>query len=336
MITRIIIFIFLVTACFSEDVQNNDDLPFKGISEIKSLFPGKALKQTQYEVDLNGGHLWIYNLYLIPDKNSFLITVYVNSDKSILLFEEGKKVNLESLYSGYALINGVAYKPSSTTENWEKTEIKPIINKLKRFDYFTLDTCPDYQDDMLVLKSKEASIKDSNKEIGLFDSSTSNPTKKEFYVDKYKIDISTALNNFITRWAVSDHSVLLRLITNDIVQESEISLPILSTSNEFILPKNTNSLFKSIENKPGLGIFYVKLSDGKFSIQAVAKNSPADQAGIKVGDVIIQINNKSLEGLDLQGVKNIIDESLVVKILLKTADGKILDKVIEKKLLNFN
>ncbi|MCX6960740.1 MAG: hypothetical protein NTW91_10790, partial [Verrucomicrobia bacterium] len=224
----IIIFIAITCRCLSQEITNKNNVAsFSFLSDLKKLFPAKGVKQVQYEVDLNSGCLWVHTLILQPESGNFLITVYKNSTESIVAFEKGEIINPEDFFIGYAFVNGVAYQSNILSGKWEPAEMNDVLRKLKRFNYFTINTCADYQDSLSILNHNSTIIPKENNHSGA-KPLTNGIENIEYNSDNYKVIISKLSNDFITKWSVSNHSVLIRLITNEVILKSEIILPIIS------------------------------------------------------------------------------------------------------------
>jgi len=71
-----------------------------------------------------------------------------------------------------------------------------------------------------------------------------------------------------------------------------------------------------------------------FEVVAVRRNSAGDEAGIEVGDLIIQINRKPTKELRLNNVAGYFNSKNRRRItLVVERDGKMIDKVIQLKRL---
>jgi C-terminal processing protease CtpA/Prc len=57
-----------------------------------------------------------------------------------------------------------------------------------------------------------------------------------------------------------------------------------------------------------------------FEIYSVRKNSPAEKAGLRVGDIILKINNKYTNRLNIQSITN----------LFQSEHGKLINITIER------
>jgi putative serine protease PepD len=59
-----------------------------------------------------------------------------------------------------------------------------------------------------------------------------------------------------------------------------------------------------VTNRPGFGMQVQPISGGLF-VQAVAAGGPADEAGLRPGDVIVEINGQSARSIDPLVVKTL-------------------------------
>lgn len=97
-------------------------------------------------------------------------------------------------------------------------------------------------------------------------------------------------------------------------------------------PAETESFNEEVEGKyEGIGTEIIESEDGAIVIYSVFKDSPADKAGLKVGDVIKNINGESVEGKGSSEVASLIKNSTVKDIHLSVMRGEeALDFVIER------
>ena len=81
----------------------------------------------------------------------------------------------------------------------------------------------------------------------------------------------------------------------------------------------------------GIGIQIVEDSDKNVLVTAVFKDSPADKAGIKVKDKILEVNGKTTEKLGATGLVNEIKSSSKKDIAIKIErDGEELEVTVTK------
>lgn len=77
----------------------------------------------------------------------------------------------------------------------------------------------------------------------------------------------------------------------------------------------------------GVGISIIKYKEEIYII-GVFKNSPADKAGVKMGDIILEIDGKSMKDKDPNDVINIVKDKKEVKIKIKRKDE---EKIVNMK-----
>lgn len=114
---------------------------------------------------------------------------------------------------------------------------------------------------------------------------------------------------------------------------------------EYIDPKSSQEYFESMDSDyVGLGVAFLK-SNTYPIISKVFKGSPADLAGIKVGDILLKVNNKSLKGLNSDEVRKIVvgkdndkraitlehdGKESIVNVTLKALDSSVSYEIINK------
>ncbi|MBR3898157.1 MAG: S41 family peptidase [Bacilli bacterium] len=120
------------------------------------------------------------------------------------------------------------------------------------------------------------------------------------------------------------------------------------------LDKNSNFLGSDEDNNfnmelqgsyKGIGVQVYLSEEKKVTVHSVFDGSPADKAGLKVGDILIKVNDESLEGKNTEEASNVIKaqkgdfditfvregQEKTVKIKLSTVDlPSVVSKVIER------
>ncbi len=82
----------------------------------------------------------------------------------------------------------------------------------------------------------------------------------------------------------------------------------------------------------GIGIYMTKDNNGNVIVIAPIEDSPAEEAGLKTGDIITKVNGEECYDIDLDVVSNKIkgEEGTKVKLEL-VRDGEILEKEVERR-----
>lgn len=121
---------------------------------------------------------------------------------------------------------------------------------------------------------------------------------------------------------------------------------------EYINSEHAKEYFESMDSDyVGLGVAFLRSKTYPI-VSRVFTGSPADLAGIKVGDALIKVNNKSLKGLNSEKVRQIVvgkenekraitierdNKEKVVNVVLKALDSSVSYEIIDNNgYLNFN
>ncbi len=94
--------------------------------------------------------------------------------------------------------------------------------------------------------------------------------------------------------------------------------------------ENSSTFNESVDGSyHGIGVTLMLDDDNQFLIVAVSDSSPAKDAGIEAGDILLEINGETLEGLTLDEVTSKVKDSSedVITLLLKRGDEEIEKKV---------
>jgi len=114
-------------------------------------------------------------------------------------------------------------------------------------------------------------------------------------------------NNIRTKnfYLIGDVDTQKQQLQTDTIPTSDVGISSNSNNSSSINNVNTNTYCKI-----GLGIKYLKDNGNrKILIAEVIPNSPADLAGLQVGDEIMRVNNKKVAKLNIQVVGNLIDKA---------------------------
>jgi predicted aspartyl protease len=93
------------------------------------------------------------------------------------------------------------------------------------------------------------------------------------------------------------------------------------------LKKNANFSQPFIGNRSGLGVDF---DMGKLTVQSVFEGSPAEKAGVRVGDVIISVEGKPVNGDSLEQIRTLFraPSGTVIHMVVQTPTGETLAKAL--------
>lgn len=128
-------------------------------------------------------------------------------------------------------------------------------------------------------------------------------------------------------------------IDEDVLYEAAMNgmFSILDDYSEFYNKEELNSWLDDAEgNSYGLGVMVQKHDLGAI-VQSVLKDSGAEKAGIKEGDIITHVEKKSVAGMKLEEITNLIKgkEGTTVNITISRASDK-LDFTVTRTLIKEN
>ena len=118
---------------------------------------------------------------------------------------------------------------------------------------------------------------------------------------------------------------------------------------EYLTESELEELMVSVEgNYVGIGIYMSQNVDGEIVVLLPIEGSPAEAAGLQIGDIITKVNGEECQGLELEEVSNMVkgeegttvnleiqreEETLVLDIERKTVELKYIDsEVIENNI----
>ena len=153
-----------------------------------------------------------------------------------------------------------------------------------------------------------------------------------FFRDEYQgIEISASLQEFIsvyhniidTYYEDLDEQKLVDAAINGML--SSLDDPYSTYMDE----ENSDAFSESVDGSyTGIGITLLLNDDGEFVVLDVLEDSPAEKEDIQVGDIVVEIDGESLEGLSMGEVTSKIkDNSNSVRLTLRRGEEELNKKV---------
>ena len=97
----------------------------------------------------------------------------------------------------------------------------------------------------------------------------------------------------------------------------------LDDYSNYLNPNTADSFSKRLDGEyKGIGIEVITNDDGNIVILSVIEGTPAEKAGLKSGDIIKKINNKSMDNKESSDLVEIIKNTMSDRITLKILRGK--------------
>jgi carboxyl-terminal processing protease len=121
-------------------------------------------------------------------------------------------------------------------------------------------------------------------------------------------------------------------VTPETLYEGAMSgmMSTLDPYSQYLSPSDLASLQDNFAgNYYGIGITLQADAEGNIEIGTVLKDSPADQAGVKTGDILLQINGTDVSGMDLDALMELMDQDESVNLKLERG-GSNLDFTVSK------
>lgn len=154
-----------------------------------------------------------------------------------------------------------------------------------------------------------------------------------FFRDEYQgIEISASLQEFIsvyhniidTYYEDLDEQKLVDAAINGML--SSLDDPYSTYMDE----ENSDAFSESVDGSyTGIGITLLLNDDGEFVVLDVLEDSPAEKEDIQVGDIVVEIDGESLEGLSMGEVTSKIkDNSNSVRLTLRRGEEELNKKII--------
>ena len=153
-----------------------------------------------------------------------------------------------------------------------------------------------------------------------------------FFRDEYQgIEISASLQEFIsvyhniidTYYEDLDEQKLVDAAINGML--SSLDDPYSTYMDE----ENSDAFSESVDGSyTGIGITLLLNDDGEFVVLDVLEDSPAEKKDIQVGDIVVEIDGESLEGLSMGEVTSKIkDNSNSVRLTLRRGEEELNKKI---------
>ena len=137
-------------------------------------------------------------------------------------------------------------------------------------------------------------------------------------------DYATANQNL--REFIEEYNYILENYYGEVDETELISSAIegmLSSIDNYsgFIGKDSNNDSISLKGEyVGLGIGVLNNNDGNIVIATIYDNSPASKSGLKVGDVVLKINDEDFTGRDNKELVSKIDELEEVKLTIKRSE----------------
>lgn len=284
---------------------------------------GRAVLQLQYEVDLDNGVLWVRQLEMNSQTGDFLITLGKLPESAILEFYVDKvDISKRLLIRAYASSGGLLMSTDLITGKWQKAALLEISGMLARHNYFNLNSCEDY---LAEIAMNEGVMRHVVRTHG----------KIEFARPPWNIVAMTNQNGAINSWTVTKDGVVVRQILNQSVPPFNLTINELPQVEGLPTVSPPDKLFDPLIGKVGIGLFFQINKKGDIVVSQVLKESPAFNAGIKVNDVVKQVNGTLLEKSNLSELKRLIDlNSDQVEITLFSKEGYEKALTVKKQVLS--
>lgn len=159
--------------------------------------------------------------------------------------------------------------------------------------------------------------------LSLNNSKNKDGEKKDIYLERFKENYNYILDNYYKKIDKN------KLIDDAIAGMMEA----LDDPYSVYLDKNdSNSLNISLSGGyKGLGFAISKNEDGNIIVVSVFDNSPASQAGIVIGDIITQINDKNVSEMSINDFSSYVIDGDIEDFELTVKRGENLEKINIKK-----
>lgn len=121
---------------------------------------------------------------------------------------------------------------------------------------------------------------------------------------------------------IEEYNYILENYYSDIDKEELVSSAIkgmlssLDEYSEFVGDDSSNFSITLEGEYEGLGVGISSTTDNEIIITTIYPNSPADKAGLKVGDIITKFNNESVEGLSTTELVDKISQTEEINLIV--------------------
>lgn len=148
---------------------------------------------------------------------------------------------------------------------------------------------------------------------------------KSFEIDKLRI------NNMVCLFAELPELLSIPLLGQEFLSQFQITINY--PRDEILLVPNDDVSFK--DNHFSSGLNPIKNETNEIIVRGIWTDSPADKAGICVGDTIIKYNSKSATGDNLSDLRHLLQDNNVKWIDLEIRDSKGQRKIKLEKVMLF-
>jgi len=298
---------------------------------------GHVLRQIQYEVDLTNGLLWVRTCEILG--SDYIITRGQLPKDAIVRFIQGENIEIPETTMGYAKVGENSYVVDYSTKIWMQVPPSYPHMDIGAFDYLTIDSSNDFQD---AIQSMQRELKSSHSlgseriqkikdQISVL--KTPGNAAYSFQRGTYLIAVKVENNGLISEWTVTRDGVPVRKIVNNVLTESVLQLgSIIGAPPMPVLAANDDSqdFFKGHGKTPSLGLFLVPNDKGEFVINSVASQGSANRAGLKVNDVILQVNGTEIKSMPFSEVQKLLAKDMKVDLVIRASDGSVSEKSLVK------
>ena len=301
------------------------------LRRIEALFPASLLEQDE---TITGPHHEQFKQFLLLDlKNESVKHLYG------ILEIGSSRLDLKSLKYGLVVHTGLAYRWDFDLKKWELVYYPGFsILDPKWYQKIDITKLPllSEQRQLLNARLKEArvtgvanAISDATDRMQAFKFSLIDPKLHTIKVKAYsedsrnEVDYEVFVQNGIISKIIGrlDGNIVYELTNKPLATGSFEIPPEDIIESEYA--KQEDNYAKDIANNPNaglLGFSYRGLGTSYFVV-SVINRSPANKAGIEIGDQILEVNNQNANRLDEQALKGVFAGNSAFVIKLKKFNG---------------